>query len=398
MKELPIQIRFQTGSLIACNGLRRSYNGANLARLVSNERGERRAAMIRAYLLAAAAVFLFGAIRAQSQQRHFGLPFLVKVSGKYGFMDGNCQMTIPARYSQAFDFTEGLAAVKIDGKWGHVNQAGALVIPAAFDGAFHFSDGLASVKPDAHSPLWGFIDRAGKLVIPPQFGMPLWFSEGLVEGYGERNGVLNVPLGYVDKTGRYSIHLDEPGMEVEFLVGFSEGLARVSMRPRHPDGSVGPSSWGYIDHSGKWVLPRSFGAADDFHEGLAAVEEENGLWGYINKTGQFIIPPRFEAAKEFSEGLAAVALAGRWNWIDKSGRVAIVPQFEAEDVGIFRDGVAMIIHSRRLGYMNIKGEIFVPPTLQWGTEFVEEVAAVSDGSAYQVIRRNGQVECRLEAK
>jgi hypothetical protein len=48
-----------------------------------------------------------------------------------------------------------------------------------------------------------------KLVIHPQFGTPLLFSEGLVESYGEENGILNVPLGYVDKSDRYVIPLDD---------------------------------------------------------------------------------------------------------------------------------------------------------------------------------------------
>jgi hypothetical protein len=51
------------------------------------------------------------------------------------------------------------------------------------------------VKPDEQSPPWGFIDKTGKVVIR----MPLRFSEGLVEGYGEKDKILSIPLGYMDK-------------------------------------------------------------------------------------------------------------------------------------------------------------------------------------------------------
>jgi hypothetical protein len=192
------------------------------------------------------------------------------------------------------------------------------------------------VRLDENSPFWGYIDRTGKLVIRPQFGMPLWLSEGLVEGYGEENGILNVPLGYVDKNDTYVIRLDEPRMRIEFLVGFSERLGRVSMQPEHGDGSVGPSLWGYIDHAGKWIIPRGFAGAGDFHEGPAAVTGRDGTWGYIDKTGQFVIAPRFEAAREFSEGLASVRVAGKWGFIDRAGTVVIAPQFER--IGGFRGG------------------------------------------------------------
>ena len=145
--------------------------------------------MNRIRTLPFAAAILYAAIFASAQNRHFGLPFLVRIDGNYGYMDGNCRMVIPAQYGEAFDFTEGLAAVKIGQNWGYIDQTGAIAIPAKFAGAFHFSDGMASVRLDEDSPLWGFIDKTGRVAIPPQFGMPLWFAEGLVEGYGEKNKI-----------------------------------------------------------------------------------------------------------------------------------------------------------------------------------------------------------------
>lgn len=340
------------------------------------------------------AFILCTVIEVSAQHLHFGLPFSVSIDDKDGFMDSNCHMVVPARYDEALDFSEGLAAVKIGEKWGYIDQTGVLVIPAQFANAFYFSDGLASVRLDERSPLEGFIDKTGKVVIQPQFGMPLLFSEGLVEGYGEKDGILNIPLGYMDKNGKYTIRLHEPGMEIEFLIRFSEGLARVSMRARHPDGSVGPGMWGYIDHTGKWVIRRSFALSDDFHEGLAAVAREDGIWGYIDKTGQFAITPRFESANEFSEGLAAVRIGGRWGWINSSGQMVIAPKFE--EVGDFHSGMALIVHNRNLvGYVNTKGEIVVPPELNYGSDFSDGVAAIHDGSSYGLIDTTGKVLCRL---
>jgi hypothetical protein len=353
--------------------------------------------MNRIHVLTIAILLFFVVTTASAQNRHFGLPFPVTIDGKYGFMDANCRIVIPAQYTEAFDFSEGLAAVKIGQQWGYIDKSGTVVIPAQFAGAWYFSDGLASVKLNEQSPLWGFVDKSGRVVIQPQFGMPLWFYEGLVEGYGEKNHILNVPLGYVDHAGKYTVHLDERGMEIEFLLGFSEGLARVSMEPKHADGSVGPSKYGYIDHDGKWIIPRSFTGADDFHEGLAAVTGEDGTWGYIDKTGQFVISPRFEAAGEFSEGLAAVNVAGRWGWIGKSGDVVIAPRFVEEEVGVFRSGMAMLVHDRKVGYINTKGEMAIPQTLDGGSEFMGGVALVPDASGYAVINDSGRFTCRLDA-
>src|SRR5215467_10217971 len=105
------------------------------------------------------AVFFCAVVVASAQNRHFGQPFLVTMGGKYGFMDANCRMVIPAQYSEAMEFSEGLAAVKIDEKWGYIDERGSVVIPPKFAGAWFFSDGLASVKLNEGSPLWGFIDK-----------------------------------------------------------------------------------------------------------------------------------------------------------------------------------------------------------------------------------------------
>ena len=234
------------------------------------------------------------------------------------------------------------------------------------------------------------------MVIEPQFGMPLWFSEGLVEGYGQENGVLNTPLGYVDKAGKYVIQLSEPGFGIEFLMNFSEGLAPVSMRRSYADGSVGSGEWGYIDHNGKWVIPHRFSGAEGFREGLAGVADEHGIWGYIDKSGQFVIPPRFEGAKSFSEGIAAVRISGRWGFVDRSGAVVIAPQFQ--QVSEFSGGRVAIFQGRKLGYINRAGTVVIAPTLDSGTEFIKGVAAVSTAGRYSVIDVEGHTKCELTKK
>jgi len=278
-------------------------------------------------------------------------------------MDASCRMVIPAQFSEAFEFSEGLAAVKVGQKWGYIDRTGAIVVKPQFAGAFEFSNGLASVRLEENSPQWGFIDKTGRVVVKPQFGMPLWFSEGLVEGYGEKDNILNIPLGYVDSKGEYVIRLEEPGKRIEFLEGFSEGLAAVSMQAVYPDGSIGPGVWGYINHSGEWSIPRTYEGAGDFHHGLAAVMK-GGLWGYIDKTNEFVIPPQFESAMEFSEGMAAVKVKGRWGYIDQTGTVLITPQFEYG--GLFRGGMAGFGRKQKLGYIDKTGTVIIltcPPFL-----------------------------------
>jgi hypothetical protein len=64
--------------------------------------------------------------------------------------------------------------------------------------------------------------------------------------------------------------------------------------------------------------------AFEFSEGLAQASEDSAegyIWGYIDHTGRFVIAPAYSHAFGFSEGLAAVFRYsdGGWFHIDRSG-------------------------------------------------------------------------------
>jgi hypothetical protein len=65
---------------------------------------------------------------------------------------------------------------------------------------------------------------------------------------------------------------------------------------------------GYIDHSGKLVIPFAFCKGSQFSEGLAVAAPKDNLrkFGYIDKSGNWVIKPRFKTALPFREGLAQV--------------------------------------------------------------------------------------------
>src|SRR5260370_22035067 len=84
--------------------------------------------------------------------------------------------------------------------------------------------------------------------------------------------------------------------------------------------------WGYIDKTGKFVIPPQFPHAESFSEGLALVLVGD-KYGYIDNIGKTVIPPQFSHASSFSEGLAAVRVGDKDGYIDKTGRMAIQPQF-----------------------------------------------------------------------
>jgi WG containing repeat len=79
---------------------------------------------------------------------------------------------------------------------------------------------------------------------------------------------------------------------------------------------------GFMDISGKTVIPIQFEDGHFFKEGLAGVKK-NGKWGFVDKTGKMVIQPEFDVVNHFSEGLVAVQKNEKWGVIDKTGKVII---------------------------------------------------------------------------
>ena len=58
---------------------------------------------------------------------------MVKMGGKYGYMDKNGKMVIEPQFEEGFEFHEGIAIVKKDGKYGFIDKTGNFIIAPQFD-------------------------------------------------------------------------------------------------------------------------------------------------------------------------------------------------------------------------------------------------------------------------
>ena len=152
--------------------------------------------------------------------------------------------------------------------------------------------------------------------------------------------------GYINKTGKFVI-------PPQFIIAnsFSEGLAHVC----DPRGS-------YIDKTGKFVIDKPYYVGGDFHEGLAWVAVPKTKWsdvnrpgdqllyGFIDKTGKLVIPAKYRFVGDFSEGLALVMPQGaeKMGFIDKTGNMVIAPKYvvsldsNQRDLPQFHHGTAVV--------------------------------------------------------
>jgi hypothetical protein len=265
-----------------------------------------------------------------------------------GYMDKTGKWVIEPRVYNAFSFNDGLARAALPDKNSrtgtrevYLDKTGNVAldlssVPAS--GSERFSEGLASFHPNASVKgryLSGFMDRNGKIVIEPKFEAADDFSEGLAAvlffkpaKHPTEANEEDYDAGFIDMNGKMVI---KP--QYEYYQPFSEGLAFVLIRGR----------MGAIDKTGRVVIRPQFAPHKNrstpywavidyyqtakpwsFSEGLAAVNKL-GKWGYVDKTGKLVIPPLFRVAHNFHGGLALVMVGDRIGYINKMGRYVWKP-------------------------------------------------------------------------
>lgn len=151
--------------------------------------------------------------------------------------------------------------------------------------------------------------------------------------------------------------------------------------------------WGYIDHTGRLVIPMKYESVNDFHDGLAFVSKDYKKF-CINKKGYKVIPCESDVIyiRDFEDGLAVVFSSHMFNsreyLIDKRG-VRISSYYS--EIWPFCQELACVCRDDKYGFINKQGEEVIPvkydnayPFFRLGITGVE-----LDGQAY-VINQKGE--------
>lgn len=85
----------------------------------------------------------------------------------FGYEDSEGKIVLPATFTQARHFREGVAAVANENwYWGFINSEGQQIIPYQFGSVSNFHGGVAAfqgIRGDKHKA--GFINRRGEIII-----------------------------------------------------------------------------------------------------------------------------------------------------------------------------------------------------------------------------------------
>ncbi len=194
-------------------------------------------------------------------------------------------------------FSEGLAKFKNNkGRFGYLNQQGEIVVPATYIKASDFEAGKAVV--------WQAYNKTGVLDSSTQLSMPLIHDKILA--YTQGLALLkkrNSGYGYIFENAKPQTPL----------------LYRAARPFRHQVALVKPNDkWGMINSQGLTMLSDKYDAITDFEEGAATVTI-NKFWGIVNAQGEVLLAPIYEQIESVGNGLFRVEKANQVGYINDRG-------------------------------------------------------------------------------
>lgn len=152
--------------------------------------------------------------------------------------------------------------------------------------------------------------------------------------------------------------------------------------------------YGYIDSSGKLIIPIKFDTAEDFQENGLAIVRIGNKAGIIDESGNYVVQPKYSYIDRFKEGRAIAAEEQKYKVIDENGKEL----FENDSyIGEFSNGRApfTVVEQDSLwkyGYINLQGEVVVPPQFLSAESFNKGKALVKLGDKrYAIIDLKGNV-------
>jgi hypothetical protein len=290
--------------------------------------------------------------------------------GKFGYMDKNEKVIIPAIYSYETSsstipaFNKGYVRIKNDGKTGMLDKSGKIVLPFEYDyiGYVQFPGKNAAVsKKNGSKSSYGLVNDQNKILIPLEYDDIFADSNlvtvkqngkwGLFDNTGKKlleteysslipyakEKVLRAEkdgqYGYIDLAGKW---LFEKAKNVYTLYGASQGMILC----------VVSGKYGFLDMKGNEAIMTKYDYAATFEDnGLAKVGKKisgtsySNYYGYIDKKGNEVIPVKYETMGVFNNGLLVTKdpETNRYGYFDKTGKWAIkatyLDGFGFDDIG-----------------------------------------------------------------
>ncbi|GAB4332961.1 MAG: hypothetical protein OHK0038_08910 [Flammeovirgaceae bacterium] len=272
---------------------------------------------------------------------------------RYGFLNNKGELVISPMFTDAKDFSDGLAAVKVKGKWGFVDKTGNLVIKHQFNEVNSFSEGYATVEKtkiiNKKGEIVGKLAREGSIVGNFQSGRAVAQS---LEGFYHitPNGLPAYSEFYDEITpfqnaGLESISFVKKGelWELKRLRNYSEEITIKFNR-------AGKNKYEkeYPDNDRK--VKTLFGEVIQ-DKGFTLIQ--NGTWKMIGLDGTIMSEAIFDEVRPLEKGFE-VKLNKCYGIADLEGNWIAEPNYEV--ISLVGEQVIRLEMAGKIQYLNTKGD------------------------------------------
>lgn len=223
-----------------------------------------------------------------------GLAGVAKL-GKYGLLSVQHGMITDFLFQRIYRIQEGVAETRQMGERGFLDKRGEWAVEPAFEFVGKFFRGVAVISGENG---YGLIDRSGNILMEPSYTDIGAFDRGRPFSWVENQGTFAlVDLRGNIRTDWYD-EIEHIGL-LGFIVQQEQGRALINEAGENIsqqydeigsyfDGRMlvrKQALYGFIDRSGKEVIPCQFGYASPFANGRAMVID-NGQSFYIDRDGK----------------------------------------------------------------------------------------------------------------
>lgn len=317
-----------------------------------------------------------------------------KKDGKYGYVNEKFKLFIPHQFDSAGKFDEfdrAIVGSKVGShyRWRLINKKGAYVSDAYDEihslgfARYKVRNRLKPVSEERYQDYqWQVIDENGRVLTTRFYHLIDTFQEERARacikndcGFMDTSGQIVIGLGQVPNVDRHQqVYNYSDGTlknHLEHGQHFRDGLARVQQQGKY----------GYMDKSGKIVIPVQFLQAENFSEQVAVVKTDAG-YGVIDLQGKFVIQPNkyWTALQSFYEQRAVFSQDGFQGLLDKRGQVLVPIARKYTYISKMQNGTAQIMKDEKRGFIDVNGVEIIPPIYeQLGGEFKNgTVLAISE--------------------
>ncbi|KAA2243526.1 WG repeat-containing protein [Chitinophaga agrisoli] len=171
-------------------------------------------------------------------------------------------------------------------KFGYIDNQGKVIIPARFNAVEEFSEGVASVREGGY---YGYINPKGEWVIQPVYDYAQPFSEGIAVVYK------GAKANYIRRDGTVILEIDcaEAG-------AFLDGNAMIESRNK---------KYGVIDTSGHFIIDTLYTDITPVKGGSFIISPSYDSAYIVNRKGAVIVPVgKYRGIKEIGEGYLQAAV------------------------------------------------------------------------------------------